>query len=212
MAYDLQDQEQIAELKAFWDRYGNLLMWLVALGLAIFAGFRAWDWYKAEQAEDAAREYAGLQTAARDGKPEQVAERYQAILKAHAGTAYADMAALRQAEVQASAGKPDQAESALRQVVEKAVEPGFRQIAGLRLAGLLLDQKKHDDALKVLDQVKPAADDPFAGNVEDRRGDVLLAQGKIDEARAAFQAALKALPATAPLRQLVQAKLDQVGG
>lgn len=211
MAYDLQDQEQIAELKAFWDRYGNFLMWLVAIALLIFAGMRAWDWYKAEQAEEAAREYAGLQTAARDGKPEQVAERYQAILKNHAGTAYADMAALRQAEVQAGAGKADQAESALRQVIEKAVEPGFRQIAGVRLAGILLDQKKHEEALKVLDQVKPAADDPFAGNVDDRRGDVLLAQGKTDEARQAFQAALKALPATAPLRQLVQAKLDLVG-
>jgi len=57
MAYNLQDQEQIDELKAFWANNGNRLMWLAVIALAVFAGWRAWNWHHDSQAQDAAREY-----------------------------------------------------------------------------------------------------------------------------------------------------------
>ena len=79
MAYNLQDQEQIDELKAFWKTYGNSLMWLAVIALACFAGWRAWNWYQDSHAQDAAAEYAGLVSSAEAGKVEQVRERYQAI-------------------------------------------------------------------------------------------------------------------------------------
>ena len=151
MAYNLQDQEQIDELKAFWKTYGNSLMWLAVIALACFAGWRAWNWYQDSHAQDAAAEYAGLVSSAEAGKVEQVRERYQAIQKGFSGTAYAGMAGLRAAEAYAKAGDAAAATAALQDVMKSTGEPGFRPIAAVRLAGLQLDQKQYDEALKTLD-------------------------------------------------------------
>ena len=211
MAYNLQDQEQIDELKAFWKTYGNSLMWLAVIALACFAGWRAWNWYQDSHAQDAAAEYAGLVSSAEAGKVEQVRERYQAIQKGFSGTAYAGMAGLRAAEAYAKAGDAAAATAALQDVMKSTGEPGFRAIAAVRLAGLQLDQKQYDDALKTLDAGNTGpVEGEMAGNVADRRGDILMAQGKTAEARAAWEEALKALPRQASLRQFVQFKLDAV--
>ena len=73
-------------------------MWLAVIALAVFAGWRAWNWYHDGQAQDAAREYAGLVSAADSGKIEQVRERYDAIQKGYGSSVYAGMAGLRAAE------------------------------------------------------------------------------------------------------------------
>ena len=169
MAYNLQDQEQIDELKAFWANNGNRLMWLAVIALAVFAGWRVWNWYHDGQAQDAAREYAGLLSAADSGKIEQVRERYDAIQKGYGSSVYAGM------------------------------------------AGLLLDQKKYDEATKAIDtgNIGPVSGE-MAANVADRRGDILAAQGKASDAKAAWEEALKLLPRHSQLRSLVQYKLDAV--
>lgn len=211
MAYNLQDQEQIDELKAFWARNGNRILWTLLIVAAAFAGWRAWNWYQASQAEKAAQSYAGLVNVIRSGKPGQIGERYQALLSDHGGSVYAGMAGLRVAEAYARAGKGDEAASVLEQVMQADDRGGFRQVAGVRLAGLLLDGKKYDEALKTLDPaVIGRSEGEMAGNIADRRGDVLAAQGKKAEAQAAYREALEKLPASAPLRELVEVKLNMV--
>ena len=84
----------------------------------------------------------------------------------------------------------------------------FQSIARLRLAAVLLDAKKYDEALKLLDDNK---DDAFLALTADRRGDIFAAQNKSAEARAAYKLALEKLPATSPLRQVTQIKLDALG-
>lgn len=211
MAYNLQDQEQIDELKAFWARNGNRILGLLVIAAAVFAGWRAWNWYQADKAAEAAREYAGLINVIESGKEAQIRERYQVILDDHGKSAYAGMAGLRVADAYVKAGKPDEAVKALDHVVRQSGQQGFRQIAGVRLAGLLLDQKKYDEALKALDPgLIGQTQGEMAGNVADRRGDVLVAQGRKDEAKAEYRKALEKLPASAPLRPLVQLKLEMV--
>ncbi len=85
----------------------------------------------------------------------------------------------------------------------------YKAVAKIRLAGILLDEKAYDEGLKVL-----AGDFPveFVGVVSDRKGDILVAQNKLDEARAAYQAALEKTDAQNPGRQLIQIKLDAIGG
>jgi predicted negative regulator of RcsB-dependent stress response len=82
-------------------------------------------------------------------------------------------------------------------------------MARIRLAGILLDEKAYDEGLKLL-PMESAGE--YAGAYADRRGDLLLAQGKSDEARAAWRQALEKLPERSPLRPLVEVKLDALGG
>ena len=95
--------------------------------------------------------------------------------------------------------------------MKNSTEPGFKPIAGVRLAGLLLDQKKYDEATKAIDtgNIGPVSGE-MAASVADRRGDILAAQGKAPEAKAAWEEALKLLPRSSQLRSLVQYKLDAV--
>jgi predicted negative regulator of RcsB-dependent stress response len=93
-------------------------------------------------------------------------------------------------------------------VAANARETEYRTIARLRLAALLLEQKKYDEALKQLDAADAKS---FAALVADRRGDVLAAQGKKDEARAAYRAAYAAMDPAVDYRRLVEAKLVALG-
>ncbi|HTP70731.1 MAG TPA: tetratricopeptide repeat protein, partial [Burkholderiaceae bacterium] len=123
-------------------------------------------------------------------------------------TAYAQQAAMLTAKLQADKGKVDDARASLGWVVEHAVDGDYKTLARLRLAGLLFDAKQYDEALKQLDAV-PAG--PFAALAADRRGDVLLAQGKKDDARAAYQQAYGAMDEKVEYRRLIDAKLTALG-
>ena len=124
-------------------------------------------------------------------------------------TAFAQQGGMLAAKLQFEKGKADDARASLGWVIEHAVEDEYRTLARLRLAGLLLDAKQHDEALKQLDAVP---DGPFAALAADRRGDVLLAQGKKAEARAAYERARNLMDDKVEYRRLVDAKLTALGG
>jgi predicted negative regulator of RcsB-dependent stress response len=205
MAYDLEEQEQLAELKAWWAKYGNFIMTVTTLVLLGFAAYNGWQWYGREQASKAAGVYGQLEKAVAARDTDKVGALAEMLANQYGGTAYAAMAALQAARVQAEAGKMDRARESLQWVIEKSGQAELKAIAQVRLAGVLLDDKKYDEALKVL-----SGDVPSAQAVEfaDRRGDVLVAQNKFDEARAAYKDALARADAQHPLRQLIQLKLD----
>ena len=123
-------------------------------------------------------------------------------------TAYAQQAGVLSAKLQFDKGKLDDARASLNWVIEHAVEDDYRVLARLRLAALMLDAKQYDDALKQLDAVPEG---PFAALAADRRGDVLLAQGKKPEARAAYERAYNLMDAKVEYRRLVDAKLTALG-
>ena len=102
----------------------------------------------------------------------------------------------------------DGAREQLEWLAAQNKNPSMQSVARLRLAGLLLDQKQYDAALTQLNSPPPA----FAALFADRRGDILAAQGKRDEARAAWQSAIDGLGTANPLTQVVQLKLDALSG
>lgn len=207
-ALDLQEQEQLDEIKAFWKQYGNLITWVVTLALLAFAGWNGWNWYKRDQAVKAAALFDALDSAAVAGDADKVGRVFSDLKDRYPGTAVAEQGALLAARVQFDKGQADAARATLTWAVEHAHEDEYRAIAALRLAGLQIEAKQHDAALKTLDAVKLPA---FAGLAADRRGDVLLAQGKADEAKAAYQSAYKALGEKVDYRRLVEAKLTALG-
>jgi predicted negative regulator of RcsB-dependent stress response len=201
---DLQEQEQLDDLKAFWKRYGNLITWVITAALLAFASWNAWGWYQRDQAAKAGAMFEELDKAATAGDVERAGRVFNDMKERFPGTTLTQQAGLLAAKLQYDKGQADAALASLGWVADKAGEDEYRAIARLRLAGLQLDAKQYDAALKTLDAI--TAKD-FAALAADRRGDVLLAQGKKDDARSAYQAAYKAMDAKIDYRRLVEAKL-----
>lgn len=209
MAYDLEEQEQLAQIKAWWSRYGNLVTWLLIAVLASYAGWTGWKNYQRGQADQAAVLYQALQQAV-EGKDLAKAQRAASDLQAKfTSTTYAQMAALMAAKAAYDANDIAVAKKQLQWVAGNAQGTEYSAIAKVRLAGLLLDEKAYDEALRTLSGDFP---EHFRGIVADRKGDVMMAQGKAAEAHAAYKLALETMDAKNPGRQLVQIKLDAIGG
>jgi predicted negative regulator of RcsB-dependent stress response len=207
--YDLEEQEQLATLKGWWKDNGNLVMTALSLVLIVFAAWQGWNYYQRNQAAQASGLYDAVQKAAAASDLKQVRESAGAILERYPRTTYAAMAALVSAKAHFQGGDLKTAHAQLAWVVENAKDEGLQDIARLRLASVMLDEKAYDDALKLLDAAHGAAfDAPFLAV----RGDVLVAQGKKDEARAAYKAALdKADVKDAGLSGFIQLRLDALG-
>lgn len=205
---DLQEQEQLDALKAFWKTYGNLITWVLIAALAVFAGLNGWKWWQREQAAKAAAMYDELDRAAQAGDAQRSGQIFADIKERYPRTVYAEQGGLLAASVQFARGQSDAAKASLDWVAQHATQTEYQTVARLRLAGLLLQAKDYDAALQQLDAAKAPS---FAALVADRRGDVLLAQGKPAEARNAYQAAWQAMDANVEYRRLVDAKLTALG-
>ena len=204
---DLQEQEQVDALKAFWKQYGNLITWAVTLVLAVFAGWQFWQKHERDQASQASTMYGELQSAATAGDAKRAAQVFGDMKAKAPKTTYTQLGALLAAKAQADKGDVVDATATLQWVADNGNEENAA-VAHLRLAGLLADAKKYDDALKQLALVKPAS---FVALVSDRRGDIELAQGQREAAIKAYKSAYDGLPDTAQYRILVDAKLTALG-
>ncbi|MBN9355600.1 MAG: tetratricopeptide repeat protein [Herbaspirillum huttiense] len=209
MAYDLEEQEQLDSIKAWWAKYGNLVTWALIIALAAYAGWTGWNTWQGRQSAQASVLYEEQQKslAAKDNAKVQRAA--ADIQDKFSGTAYAEMSALVAAKSAFDANDLEAAKKQLQWVIDHGRGKEYKAIAAVRLAGVLLDAKAYDEALKVLSGDYPAQ---FAGAIADRKGDVLAAQGKRDEARSAYKLALEKSDAKDPGRQLIQIKLDAIGG
>jgi len=177
--------------------------------LLAIAGWRAWGWWQQKQAVEASVLYDQLRDAVEKKDVAKVKQTSGPLFEKYAGTVYGSMGALIAARAHHDAGDLKAAKAPLQWAVEHAKDPEHRMLARLRLAGILLDEKAYDEGLGLLSVDAAGA---FAGAFADRRGDLLLAQGKRDEARAAYRTALERLERGAALRPLVQMKLDALGG
>ncbi|KVC85571.1 tetratricopeptide repeat protein [Burkholderia ubonensis] len=203
------EQESIESLKAWWARWGNLTTWIVLAALVVAAGFNGWNFWQRRQAAQASGLYEQVQKAAASNDKATMARAAADMEDKYGGTPYAQMTTLAAAKVLYAAGDAAGAKTQLQWAVDHAKDDEYKQIAKLRLASLLLDEKAYDAGLALLSGTPI---DAFKGLVADRRGDLLAAQGKADDARAAYKLALDSLPKEdMSARQLVQFKLDALG-
>jgi predicted negative regulator of RcsB-dependent stress response len=205
MAYDLEEQDQLEDLKAWWKQWGNTIAGIViAVSVGVIA-VQGWRWWTQQQAAQAAVIYDAVNAAVRANDAAKANDAMSQLVDKFPGTGYAPRAALLVAAQLFENGDAAGAKALLTWVIEKSSEDELKQIARLRLAEILLDGKQYDEALRVLDAKH---DQPFAGIYADTRGDVLAAAGRTEEARNEYQTALAQLDPQSAYRNFVQLKLD----
>jgi predicted negative regulator of RcsB-dependent stress response len=204
---DLEEQEQLADIKHFWNEYGNLITWVVIIVFGSIAGWNGWQYWQRTQAAQAATLYEEVERAAQAGDLNRVERALSDIKDKFGRTTYAQQAALLAARALSDKGNADAAKSALGWVAEKASDEGYKAVARLRLAALLMEAKAYDEALRQLSAGFPKEFEPLAA---DRRGDIYNLQGKKAEAKAEYSKAYRGMGET-EYRRLVQVKLSALG-
>ena len=225
-AYDLEEQEQIAELKAWWKVYGNRLVNAATVIALVVIAWQGWNWYQRNQSGQASMIYGVLQKAVQEKDTQRIKAASGELIEKYGRTSYASLGALSSAKAMIDAGDSQTAKAQLLWAVDHAKDE-VRDLARLRAALLLLDEKAYDPALK---QLEGASSPAFEVRFQDARGDILSAQGKKSEAVVAYQAALAKLAeleksgktagagqdwqsqSNAVFRDLITQKVDALGG
>jgi predicted negative regulator of RcsB-dependent stress response len=234
MDLDLEEQEQLANLKAFWQDYGR---WL-AIGVIIALIGSAIYWFYRHQQEshalDASKQYEQLLTQLEKNNLPEVLAQTQKLQADYAGTAYAAMAGLLAANLANSVNDKDAALTQLDWVTNHAKSDAFAALAKLRLVTLLIDQNKPESFDKADKLLNTKAVAGFEALQQEKRGDWYWAQNQTAEAKKAYLEAWKLLADVqfkasglkemdanfmlsqqqnpGPDQRLLKAKIDSLGG
>lgn len=204
------EDEQIAQLKDWWQRNGMPLLAGGVLALVAVFGWQGWQKYQDNQSQGASILYQQLLETALNpaGEPDaaQVAELAGRLKKEYAGSHYAQYGSLFVAKVAVDTGKLEDAAAELQTVVDKPADATLGELARQRLARVLAAQEKADAALALLEG---DADEAFLASREELKGDLLVQLGRADDAHAAYQKAKSALAEDAAVGGL-QMKLDDL--
>ena len=209
MPLDLEEQEQVAELKAWWRQHGNLIVAVIFAIAFAFAGWQGWRWYQGNQAAQAAALYDTLARGVQTGDVKAVRDAAGSLLEHYPRTLYASMGALVSARFHFDRSDLKSAKAQLQWAIERSSSDDFRDLARLRLAAVLLDEKAYDDALKLLDEKHGAAYDAQYAAL---RGDILVSKNQPADARSAYKVALEKAKGDGAFRESVRMRLEALGG
>jgi predicted negative regulator of RcsB-dependent stress response len=205
---DLHEQEQVEALKAWWKENSKWVVGALVVGLLTFSGIQFWKSRQATQSAEASKLYMEVERQVATNDAKRIGDAADALVSRYGSSAYAPRAQLLAAQASLQAHDVARAKIQLQWVIEHASEVGLQDTARLKLASVLLDEKKYDEALKQLDSAHPES---FTGLYSDLRGDVLSAQGKVAEARSAYQQAYDKTDPKSSYRSLIQLKMDGLG-
>ena len=207
MAYDLEEQEQLDEFKAWWKQNGKMLTSLLVAVLVGYAAFQGWHFYQNKQSVEASTQYQELLVV--DEKDLKIIQAKSAMLmESFSGTPYAGRAALFAAKANYQANEVKSAKAQLDWAIKNAKETSVSALSSLQLANILAEEKDFEGALKLLNARHDAG---FDGLFADLKGDVLVSLGKNVEAKEAYQQALTKLEPKGKFRALTQQKLESLG-
>lgn len=208
MALDLEEQEQVDELKAWWHDHGQKVIIGVTIFVLAVAGWRGWETYQTKQTAGASALFDVLRKELATNDTKKIRDAAGQLIEKFPSTSYATDAAMIAAKVNFESGDLKSAKAQYQWVISHAKQPQSKDLAHLRLAIVLLDEKNAAEALKQLEAKHDPAFDPL---FQDMKGDIYTLQGQSKEARSAYQAALAKLPKDSPFKNLIQLKLDALG-
>lgn len=208
MALDLEEQEQVDELKAWWKQHGTKVMLLVGVFALGVAGWSGWKSYQTKQSGEAMVLFEVLRKELPSNNVKRIREVAGQIIDKYPRTPYAVDAAMFMAKANFENGDAKSAKTQYQWVIDHAKQPQSQDLARLRLAVVLVDEKKFAEAIKFLETKHSPAFDPL---FNDLKGDVYALQGLTKEASKAYQAAIAGLSKDAPFKNFIQIKLDALG-
>jgi predicted negative regulator of RcsB-dependent stress response len=210
MPLDLEEQEQVAELKAWWKQHGGFITVVVVAAAVAFIGWQGWRWYQVDQAANASVLYETVTKAAQANDAKALRDASGTLVESYPRTLYASMGALVAARYYFDRNDLKSAKAQLQWVLERSKSDDLKDLARLRLAAVLLDEKAHDEALKLLEEKHGAA---YEAQYAALRGDILVAKKQANEARAAYKLALeKAGKKEGAFQESVRMRLEALGG
>ena len=210
MAYDLEEQEQLATLKGWWKDNGTQLLAVIGAAAIAAAAFQGWRIWQANQAQQAGAQYEALLKAVQAGDARALRDASGTLVESYPRTLYASMAALASARFYFERADLKNAKLQLQWVLDRSPSDELRELARLRLAAVLLDEKAHDEALALLEAKHAAA---LAAQYAALKGDILVAKNRAADAKAAYRLALeKTDDRNTAFRASVQLRLDALGG
>lgn len=210
--YDLEEQEQLSAIKAWWDKYGNIITWVAVLIAVALLAWVSWSGYQRSQNGKATALYGEVFLAAQANDTAKLQQVANQLTSEYPGHLQASLGALLAAKADIDKKDDKSARVKLTWVIEHSKDDLVKDLARLRLASLLLDEKSYDEALK---QLEGGVTAELAPRFAELRGDVLVEQNKTDAAKQAYKQALEKFANTAEsgtLRTIVQTKLDALGG
>ena len=149
MAYDLEEQEQLDEFKAWWKKNGSMATNLVLAALVAYAAWQGYGYYQNTKAVEASALYQTL-VVTDLAKTAEIKAQSAKLMEEFSGTPYAGRAAVFAAKANFSANDSKSAKSQLEWAIKNAKESAVKAIASLQLAGILFEEKNYDEASKVL--------------------------------------------------------------
>lgn len=203
-----ENEDASERLKKWWRSYGNALILGIVLGSTALGSLKYWQHYKEKQSEAASQLYEQLIQNYQMRAAAKVDEAGNKLMQEYASTPYAGKAALIAAKMRFDNSDIKTARQHLQWAMDKSSELGTRQVARLRLARLVLDQGELDAALELVSVKEQSG---FEADYFEIKGDILVAKGRVDEARAAYRAALEHLAKDSVYRQAMAMKLDDLG-
>ena len=202
------EEQQVEAIKKWWKENMWSLVGGVAIGIAVLVGGRALVDGQNTYIESASAEYLQMQENMTSGKNDEAATHAAQLLGQYSDTPYAALAALAMAKIKTDVGDLTAASSHLRWAMDNTSQEAVGHEARLRLSRILLAEKNTSEALGLLDVADTGT---YASAYEQLKGDIYVADGKTESARTAYTRALKQLLPTAPDRNSLQMKLDDLG-
>ena len=205
---DLEEQEQLDQIKHFWKQYGNAITWLLIVVMGAFASWNFYNYWQRSQAQQAAALFDEVDRAVLASDAARMDRVFSDMKDKFGGTAYAQQAGLLVARQYITLEKTDAAKAALAWVAEQSSDAGYQALARLRLAAISMESNNFEEALKLLSMSYPAS---FEALVADRKGDVLVLQGDKAKAVTEYEKAYRLFDARTEYRRLVEVKLNALG-
>ncbi|NNE38247.1 MAG: tetratricopeptide repeat protein [Gammaproteobacteria bacterium] len=181
------EDEQLDSLRRWWDENGKSALFGVILGLGAIFGWRAWQSQQIETMEAASNIYQSALVATGINDRSQAREKAMEVINNYSDTGYATYARLILAYLDNIESEYDSAEEHLRAALDEANNPALQHEINLRLARIYIANNKIDQALTIVTNNDPGN---FASQYNEVMGDIYAAQGKVEEARQAYEQAI----------------------